>query len=114
MRSMPTLDPIRPLPADDNALRAALADCELAPLQPRRVLGAHEAGRRKRLLPHLTPCNVASPNHACPGFGDATSLGSGVVGSGADGAGVCGAGVATVAHGRGGDVRLGLLVEHAF
>src|SRR3954452_1161510 len=52
MRSMPTLDPIRPLPADDAALRAALADCELAPLLP---AVAHLTGDFSQLRDDLRP-----------------------------------------------------------
>lgn len=49
---MPTLDPIRPLPADDDALRAALADCELAPLLP---AVAHLTGDLSLLRDELRP-----------------------------------------------------------
>ena len=49
---MPTLDPIQPLPADDDALRAALADCELAPLLPSV---AHLTGELSLLRDELRP-----------------------------------------------------------
>jgi 4-hydroxyacetophenone monooxygenase len=49
---MPTLDPIQPLPDDDDALRAALADCELAPLL---AAVAHLTGDRSLLREELRP-----------------------------------------------------------
>ncbi|MFN8025747.1 MAG: NAD(P)/FAD-dependent oxidoreductase [Acidimicrobiia bacterium] len=49
---MPTLDPIQPLPADDDALRAALADCELAPLL---AAVAHLTGDLSLLRDELRP-----------------------------------------------------------
>jgi len=52
MRPMPTLDPILPLPVDDDALRTALADCELAPLL---AAVAHLTGDQSLLRDDLRP-----------------------------------------------------------